>query len=127
MNSTSPRFTGIFIPVEILQIEILSLFEMMLLSWIDALYCPEHGGCYASNQYLASKLKNVKENTVVKSLVKLRKLGYIQDVSFNGRVRVIKARIGDIIESSRSQSGYEKNHTLRTTKITGHAPFSLYL
>lgn len=109
MSEPMPRFTGIFIPVEILEMKELTLFEMILLSWIDALYCPDHGGCYASNDYLGSKIGNAKENTVAKSLTKLRNLKLIEDVSFNGRIRVIRALINRYTDKAQSKSGLDKN------------------
>jgi hypothetical protein len=127
MDNPTPRFTGIFIPTEVLQLENLSLFEMLLLSWIDALFCSHHGGCYASNEYLATRLKHAKVNTVVKALVKLRKLGLVVDVSFNGRKRVIRACIGKVIEKAQSKpptsegqshADCDLNHMQGVTKIT---------
>jgi len=103
-----PRFTGIFIPAEILEREELTLMEKFLLSWIDALYCKNHGGCFASNEYLASKL-GAKENTVAKSLTKLRKLNLLADVSFDGRTRVIRATLNEAVAESQSNAGLDKN------------------
>lgn len=111
MSNPSPRFTGIFIPAEILELESLTLFEMMLLSWIDALYCPEHGGCYASNEYLGQKIRGAKENTVAKAITNLRSMGLIEDVSFDGRQRIIRALINRRIEQTQSKSGLDKNPT----------------
>jgi hypothetical protein len=104
MTTPSPRFTGIFIPVEVLQINDLTYFEMILLSWIDALYCPEHGGCYASNEYLGSQIKGSQPNTVAKAITNLRKLGLIEDVSFDGRTRVIRALVNRYIDKAQSKS-----------------------
>lgn len=104
-DSQSGRFSGIFIPVEILEMDELSPIEQILLSWIDALYHDDDGGCFASNTYLAQKLK-VKENTISKSLTKFRLLGLIEDVSFNGRRRVIRALVAkkvDEVQSKRSR------------------------
>lgn len=84
------RFTGLFIPAEILEIEELSSSECMLLAWIDALYCKEHGGCYASNEYFMTKLK-IKESTIRAHISHLVELGLVERVSFDGRIRVIKA------------------------------------
>ena len=103
-----PRFTGIFIPVEILTMRELSILEMFLLSWIDALYNEKHGGCFASNKYLANSL-NVKENTIAKALTKLRKRNLIKDVSFDGRTRVIRAIVNELVERSQSKSGLDLN------------------
>ncbi len=82
------RFTGIFIPAEILQLEDLSPLDIMVLSWIDALMREEKGGCYASNDYLAAKLK-VKKDTVSKVITKLKKMDLIRQVSFDGRQRIL--------------------------------------
>lgn len=114
----APRFTGIFIPVEILEIEELTPLERILLSWIDALYNRSRGGCFATNKHLAEKMR-VKENTIVKSLIKFRRLGLIEDVSFDGRQRVMRAKIADYVAKCQSQSGCEKNHTGGVKKITG--------
>ena len=115
MSSHTTRFTGIFIPVEILNLQELSLLEKMLLSYIDALYCPDHGGCYASNKGLA-KILDVKTDTIVKALTHLRKLKLIEDVSFNGTVRVIRALIHRFVDKKQSKKkpksqreGYDKN------------------
>lgn len=107
----SPRFTGIFIPAEILEITDLSFFEMLLLSWIDALYCPDHGGCFASNAYLGSKIKNSQENTVAKALTRLRRMGLIEDVSFDGRTRVVRALIHKFMDQSQGKQGLDKRPT----------------
>lgn len=143
------RCTGIFIPIEILDLtdskgeQILTLTEKVLLSIIDSYYCEKHGGCFASNEYLANKL-DVKENTIVKALIKFRKLGMIEDVSFNGRIRVIRSLVGEFIckkqrkkpekkpisspksesypaydSASESQAECDLNHRQSVTKITG--------
>lgn len=111
-----PRFTGIFIPAEILELDELSPLDQMLISWIDALYCKDHGGCYASNDYLAKKLR-VKENTIVKAISKLRKIGLIEDVTFNGRQRVIRAKIAEYVEKSQSYADCDLNPRQGVTKI----------
>ena len=110
-DEPKPRFTGIFIPVEILEMRELSPLDQILLSWIDALHCKEKGGCFASNEYLAERL-NVKVNTIVKAIIKLRKMGLIEDVSFDGRRRIIRARIADAVERKKNYQTKKKrvNH-----------------
>jgi hypothetical protein len=107
-SQPSPRFTGIFIPVEVLEREDLSLLEKILLSWIDAMYSTQHGGCFASNEYLGKKL-GVEANTIAKTLSHLRKLEFIEDVSFDGRTRVIRSRVNAIIENEQGKAALEKN------------------
>lgn len=108
MSNPSPRFTGLFIPVEVLNHPELTLLEQMLLSWVDALYSEAKGGCYASNEYFATKLK-VKENTIAKALTSLRQKKLIEDVSFDGRHRIIRAKIGSYVEKCQSNSALDLN------------------
>lgn len=103
----STRFTGIFIPVEILEIEELTSTDIILLAWIDALYCKEKGGCFASNAYLAKRLK-INTGSVSNILTKLRRLGLILDVSSDGRYRIIRACINKKSYEQQSQS-YEQD------------------
>ncbi len=109
MSEPTPRFTGIFLPVEILEMEELSIFEVMLLSYIGALYSKKEGGCFASNEYLAKRLRGVKPTTIVKSLTHLRKLGLIEDISFDGRRRVIRSLVEKYVHESQSNAGLDLN------------------
>lgn len=115
MNNPSPRCSGIFIPIELYEREDLSFFEIHLLSWVDLLYCKKHGGCFASNEYLASKLRNARINTVAKALTALRQKGLIEDVSFDGRKRVIRALINRSVDQSQSKSALDLNPTLNSS------------
>lgn len=108
MSDPKPRFTGIFIPVEILLHQDLSPLDQILLSWIDALYDEEKGGCYASNAYLSEKLK-VKENTIAKAKTHLRKLKLLEDVEFNGRRQVVRAMIGHFVDKRQDKKKLHKN------------------
>jgi Helix-turn-helix domain len=123
MSNPIQRFTGIFIPSETMELEELTLFEERLLSIIDSLYCKQHGGCFASNEYLAKKMKNAKENTVAKAITKLRSMGLIEDISFNGRQRVIRACIGKFMEKSQSKAGLDLNPRQGWIKIQGSIGF----
>jgi len=110
-----PGFTGIFIPVEVLEHHELSLLDMMLLSWIHALSKNSAKACFASNAHLAQRLR-IKEDTVSKSISQLRRLGLIEDISFNGRVRLIKAKIGHLLDGQ-SYAEYDKNPRQGRIKI----------
>lgn len=116
MNTPSPRFTGIFIPVEVLEHPELTMLEQLLLSWIDALYCKDHKGCYAKNEYFADRLK-VKENTIAKALTSLRQKNLIEDVSFDGRNRVVRAKIGEFVQKAQSNAGLDLNPMQGWTEI----------
>lgn len=84
------RFTGIFIPAEILSMKELSFADIIMLSWIDALHSDEHNGCFASNAYFAERL-GLSEETTRKSIAKLKGLNLVEQVSFDGKTRVIRA------------------------------------
>ena len=112
-----PRFTGLFLPAEILEVKKsmkLSYFELLLLSWVDAYYNEKEGGCFATNEHLSEQM-GTEENTVAKGLTRLRKLKLIEDVSFDGRKRVIRALVGktvDKIQAIQSRVGQPSNAKL---------------
>lgn len=116
MSIPTPRFTGIFIPAEVLEHPDLTMLEQLLLSWIDALYCKNHKGCYAKNEYFAERLK-VKENTIAKALTSLRQKNLIEDVSFDGRNRIIRAKIGEYVHKTQSNAGLDLNPMQGLTEI----------
>lgn len=107
-NEPKQRFTGIFIPVEILEIDEISLTEKFLLAIIDSLYCKDYGGCFASNEYLANKL-NLNEEALRKHLSKLKKLTLIEQVSFDGRTRVLRSLINKFVDKKQSNADRTKS------------------
>ncbi|WP_411821278.1 helix-turn-helix domain-containing protein [Leptospira sp. 'Mane'] len=64
----------------------LSMTAKILLAEIESLH--RNKGCFASNSYLA-ELLGIEINTVAKNLAILRKKGFLQTVSFDGRKRVM--------------------------------------
>lgn len=84
------KFDGIWIPAEIWLCKGLTYGEKMLWAEINSLYSAEKKGCHASNQYLA-EFMGVTERMVQVMLSKLRKLGLVYDVAFDGRKRIICA------------------------------------
>jgi DNA-binding transcriptional ArsR family regulator len=82
-------FTGFFIPVEILDDERLRNSDKLLLAEIDSLSKNEHKACYASNTHLARHLQ-MTTGAVANAITRLRKLGYIEDIQFDGRKRFIR-------------------------------------
>lgn len=64
--------------------------------------CEGKGGCYAGNEYLATCL-DMATTTVAKYISRLRKAGYIEQVSFDGRVRVIRSTLHDAVVMQRAQ------------------------
>ncbi len=84
------RFTGLFIPSEILAMEELSPTQCMLLAWIDALYHPDYGGCFATNAYFANKMK-LKNDTISKAITHLTRLGLVESFMFENDTRILRA------------------------------------
>lgn len=90
---TKRGFTGFWLPREIVQEDSMSWQQRLLWAEIYALHNEAHGGCFASNTYLAEVLRTT-EGTVSNALSKLREMGWIKDVSFDGRRRVLRAVFG---------------------------------
>ncbi|MDI7183617.1 helix-turn-helix domain-containing protein [Leptospira santarosai] len=64
--------------------------------------CTDHGGCYAGNKYIATVL-GMATTTVAKYISRLRKDGFIEQISFDGRVRVIRSTLHDAVVMERAQ------------------------
>jgi hypothetical protein len=75
------------IPVQIFENDNLTLTEMFLFSLIKMLDGKDH--CFASNDYLAN-IMGVRSQKITEAISKFIKLGLVQEVSFDGRIRVIK-------------------------------------
>ncbi len=82
-------FKGIWIPKEI-WLSDLSCQEKCLWAEIHSLYDPERDGCFASNEYLCDFM-GVKERRLQEMIANLKKKGWLIQVSFDGRIRTIKA------------------------------------
>lgn len=77
-------FTGVWIPKEIYLSKDLNWTQKILFVEIQSLDNGE--GCYASNEYL-SEFLGVSKQTISDSISKLKKLGFIKQVSFDGKTR----------------------------------------
>jgi hypothetical protein len=86
----SRDFKGIWIPREIWLAEGLAPTEKFLWAEIHSLHDREKGGCYASNDYLM-KFMGVKERRLQEMISNLKSYGLVEQVSFDGRERVIRA------------------------------------
>jgi DNA-binding transcriptional regulator GbsR (MarR family) len=82
------QFLGIWIPRDIYLNRDLSWTDKILLIEIESL--DNERGCFASNDYFA-KFLGVTNTTISQSISKLKKLGFVEQVSFDGRTRVLKA------------------------------------
>ena len=78
------NFQGVWIPKEIYLSQELNWTEKILLIEITSLDNEEH--CIASNKYFADFL-GVNEFTISHAISKLKKLGYIKQIDFDGRQR----------------------------------------
>ena len=83
-------FTGVFIPREVYLDDRLNWNERILLCEIDAL--DANGSCFASNAYFA-KFLGIAEANVSRAISRLKELGYVEQVSFDGRKRVLKSNM----------------------------------
>lgn len=84
MDENQRKFTGVFIPAEIYENQELSWTDKILWGTIKELAGDK--SCQASNCFLAQCLK-ISETNISKSISKLKKLGFITQKSFDGRVR----------------------------------------
>lgn len=76
----------LIIPKGILLDKVLTVTEKVILAWIVS--CGEIG-CETSNQEF-SEMLNIGITTVSRTIKHLTDLGYIEQVSFDGRIRVLK-------------------------------------
>jgi len=83
-------FKGIWIPKEIYLHKNLSWMEKSLYIEIDSL-CKQNG-CFAGNNYFSRFLK-VREDTISKSISKLKRLGLVEQLRFDGRNRILSTNI----------------------------------
>lgn len=92
MTNNLPRdFKGIWIPKELWIDQRLSYLEKALMAEIDSLDCGEEH-CFAANDYF-EKMFNAKTRTISQAITKLKRLGFIQQVGFDGRTRKLKSNL----------------------------------
>tara|TARA_R100000734_G_scaffold19138_1_gene18431 strand:+ start:1485 stop:2588 length:1104 start_codon:yes stop_codon:yes gene_type:complete len=97
------NFLGVWIPKDVYLNKDLSWSEKILLVEIESL--DNQDGCFASNDYFADFL-DVTKTTISTAISKLKKLGYVEQVSFDGRRRVLKI----------CESAYKKTEMQTTEK-----------
>jgi hypothetical protein len=98
-------FRGVWVPAEIWETHILSWMEKCLWAEISCLG-NEKKPCFASNAYLAAKF-NSTESSISNMISKLRSLGMIKHISYDGRSRKMVA----ILVDQTSPSGEVRVHT----------------
>lgn len=104
------RFTGLWIPAEIIEMQDLSIIEKYALATIDALDGPDH--CFASNAYLAEKCE-VSIDRMSHIITKLKKLLLIEQVSFDGRKRVLKSLKKNWFDRGKKQKSKKESLVLK--------------
>lgn len=82
------RFTGYWIPAELTKLG-LTKIEQFLLSIIDSLESDAPEYCFASNAYLAKHME-LSESRISFYITKLKRMGLIQEVRYDGRRRRLK-------------------------------------
>lgn len=103
-------FKGIWIPKEIWLCETLSLTERCLLADIHSF--DEGNGCYASNEFLGKKFQVTKER-MANLISKLRKDGWLRDISQDTNSRMLKVKLPKSITEN-----VIPNHEKRDDPIT---------
>lgn len=93
-------FKGVWIPKEIWLNDQLTMLEKVILIEIDSL--DNEGHCIAGNEYLA-QFCQCSESKVTKAITKLKELGYIEIVSFDGRHRKIRSRLSKSIKQTHTK------------------------
>ncbi len=88
MSKEKRGFRGIWFPAEVWLDERLTPLDKIILMEIDSL--DNDGNCYASNEHLA-KFCQCSQSKVSKAISKLKSLGYIEAVSFDGRTRRLQS------------------------------------
>lgn len=94
---TDRDFKGIWIPKEIWLNDSLTMLDKIVLIEIDSLDNENH--CTAGNDYLA-EFCQCSERKISDSIKRLCELGYIEVVSFNGRVRTVRSLLRNIAPCS---------------------------
>ena len=88
MDDEKRGFRGIWFPAEVWLDERLTALEKIILMEIDSL--DNEDNCYASNEHLAN-FCHCSQSKVSKAISKLKTLGYIEVVSFDGRSRRLRS------------------------------------
>ena len=88
-------FKGIWIPKEIWLATDLTTFEKLLLAEIDSLSTEDN--CFASNEYFANFF-DCQPNTITRGISKLKELGYVSEVGFDGRKRYLKSNLKVVVD-----------------------------
>lgn len=102
------KFHGVWIPKEIWLNKDLDIFDKVIFTEIDSFSDDDiNKCCYASNEYFAN-FCGCSTSKVSKSIKKLKDLGYIEQVSFDGRHRYLKSRIVNLTKQTSTKKEAEE-------------------
>ena len=110
-------FTGYWIPVEIVNDPDLRPTDKLLIAEIYALQKSDPRGCRAGNEHLARHV-GMTAGSVANAISRLRRMGYIENIRFDGRVRWIRARLVRLKQSSSDDEG--RVHQAMNRKRSGN-------
>lgn len=88
-NNDDRAFRGIWVPAEIWLDKNLTLLEKAIFVEIDSL-SKKPDGCYAGNKHFADMF-DCSERKVSAAISKLMKIGYVEQVGFDGRTRFLRS------------------------------------
>lgn len=94
-----PRF--ILVPDEIIERTDLTPLDKLLVAKIIGLDNAKH--CYASNEALA-KMIGVSKSSVSSSIVKMRKMGILTQLYFDGRKRQLSCKYTSKVKGTKTSS-----------------------
>lgn len=106
MSEKPYDFKGVFVPrVVWLDGRLTSVDKVILM---EVHYLDNEDGCYASNARFA-ELCGCSESKVAHAVSKLKELGYVEQVSFNGRTRVLRSLVDERVveDASRRRAGQD--------------------
>jgi hypothetical protein len=97
------QYRGSWIPPEMMKLLGLgkvSALEVVLLAMIDS-HVSEEQGCWAGNEYLALKM-NTTEDWICRMISKLKKMGLVTQVAFDGRHRYLETEWSRMSDKART-------------------------
>lgn len=116
MENNRRGFTGLFIPVELLDDTRLDWTEIGILAEIDALAHSELG-CIASDEHFA-EMVHCSVAKVKKAIRHLKDLGYVERTGWDGRTRTLVAHIREQAEPEAPEEPKEEKPKRKKKEFT---------
>lgn len=112
MTEYKRNFKGVWFPKEIWYCRDISWVEKLMLIEINSL--DNENGCFASNKYFADFFF-MSEIAVSNHIKKLKDKGYIKEVHFDGRKRILKSCLKVIFKADLNQPLNQNNKNLKSS------------